>query len=191
MACRQETFYRRALLPAFFFLPWHPSSDANQAKLVRFDFSWIMAYNCRAWPIFNSDGQRGNRMATIVRVFRAMTYRGREGQIAWILHRLTGLGVFTFLALHIVDIFLMSFGPDLFESLLFVYHKFIFKLGIILGLYPGLVYHGLNGIRVLIIDFWPGVGKKQAMLWRIQIAIFATIYIPSAILMGSSMFRQH
>jgi succinate dehydrogenase/fumarate reductase cytochrome b subunit len=63
-------------------------------------------------------------MAAITNIFRAATYRGREGQIAWMLHRITGVGVFFFLALHILDIFLMSFGPGVFESLLFIYHKF-------------------------------------------------------------------
>ena len=42
-------------------------------------------------------------MAMIANLFRSVTYRGREGQIAWMLHRLTGLGVFFFLALHIID----------------------------------------------------------------------------------------
>jgi len=130
-------------------------------------------------------------MATIANLFRSVTYRGREGQIAWMLHRLTGLGVFFFLALHIIDIFLMSFGPDTFEALLFIYHKFIFKLSIIFGLYLGALYHGLNGMRVVIIDFWPDLGQKQAMLWRIQMVIFAVLYIPSAIFMLSSMFGSH
>lgn len=130
-------------------------------------------------------------MTAIAHLFRAVTYRGREGQIAWMLHRLTGVGVFLFLALHIVDIFLMSFGPDVFDSLLFFYHQFIFKLSIVFGLYPGVLYHGLNGIRVVIIDFWPDLGKKQAMLWRVQVAIFALIYIPSSILMIRAMFFSH
>mgnify|MGYP001822947050 FL=1 len=123
--------------------------------------------------------------------FRAVTYRGREGQIAWMLHRLTGLGVFFFLALHIVDIFLMAFGPDLFNSLLFFYHQFLFKLSMVFGLYPGVLYHGLTGIRVVAMDFWPRLGKKQAMLWRIQMIDFAIAYIPSAIIMIRSMFGSH
>ena len=101
------------------------------------------------------------------------------------------LGVFFFLALHLIDIFLLSFGPDTFEALLFIYHKFIFKLSIIFGLYLGALYHGLNGMRVVIIDFWPDLGKKHAMLWRIQMVIFAVLYIPSAIIMLSSMFGSH
>lgn len=130
-------------------------------------------------------------MAALANFFRAVTYRGREGQIAWMLHRLTGLGVFFFLALHIIDIFLMSFGTEAFESLLFFYHQYIFKLSIVFGLYLGALYHGLNGMRVVIIDFWPNLGKKQAVLWRIQMVIFALIYIPSAIIMLSSMFGSH
>lgn len=130
-------------------------------------------------------------MAAIGNLFRAVTYRGREGQIAWMLHRITGLGVFFFLALHIADVFLMAFGPDVFNALLFFYHKFLFKLAIIFGLFPGALYHGLNGLRIVIIDFWPDIGKKQAMLWRIQIAVFAVAYIPSAVVMLSSMFGSH
>jgi succinate dehydrogenase / fumarate reductase cytochrome b subunit len=130
-------------------------------------------------------------MAAIAELFRAVTYRGREGQIAWMLHRLTGLGIFFFLALHIIDIFLMSFGSEVFDSLLFFYHQFIFKLSIVFGLYLGVLYHGLNGMRVVLIDFWPHLGKKQAMLWRIQMVVFFLIYIPSAFIMLSSMFGSH
>jgi succinate dehydrogenase / fumarate reductase cytochrome b subunit len=130
-------------------------------------------------------------MAAITNIFRAVTYRGREGQIAWMLHRITGVGVFFFLALHIVDIFLMAFGPAVFDSLLFFYHQWLFKLAIVFGLYPGAVYHGLNGIRVIAIDFWPDLGQKQAMLFRVQIILFAIVYIPSAIFMLANMFGGH
>jgi succinate dehydrogenase / fumarate reductase cytochrome b subunit len=130
-------------------------------------------------------------MAAIGNLFRAVTYRGREGQIAWMLHRLSGIAVFFFLALHIVDIFLMAFGPEVFDSLLFFYHQWFFKLSIVFGLYPGALYHGLNGIRVVTIDFWPDLGKKQALLWRVQMVIFAIIYIPSAIIMIRAMFFVH
>ena len=130
-------------------------------------------------------------MAAITNLFRAVTYRGREGQIAWMLHRLAGIAVFLFLALHIVDIFLMAFGPEVFEPLLVFYHQFLFQLLIVFGLYLGALYHGLNGMRVVIIDFWPMLSKKQAQLWRIQMAIFLIIYIPSAIIMLSHMFGSH
>jgi hypothetical protein len=46
-------------------------------------------------------------------------------------------------------------------------------------------------MRIIAIDFWPNLGRKQAMLWRIQIIVFAAAYIPSAILMLLSMFGSH
>jgi succinate dehydrogenase / fumarate reductase, cytochrome b subunit len=130
-------------------------------------------------------------MAAIGNLFRAVTYRGREGQIAWMLHRVAGVGVFVFLAGHIFDIFLMAFGPEVFDTLLFFYHQFLFKILIIFGLYLGVLYHALNGVRVVIIDFWPSMNQHQARLWRIQMVIFVLAYVPSAALMLSRMFDGH
>ena len=104
------------------------------------------------------------------------------------LHRVTGVGVFLFLALHILNVFLMSFPPHVFNSVLFFYHAVLFKLLSIFGLYLGVLYHALNGIRVMIVDFWPGAGKVQAPLWRIQMVLFALIYGPSAAVMLARVF---
>ena len=127
-------------------------------------------------------------MAAIASIFRAVTYRGREGQIAWMLHRVTGGGVFLFLAMHITNIFLMSFPSHVFNSVLFLYHSVIFKLLSIFGLYLGVLYHALNGIRVMIVDFWPGAGRYQVPLWRIQMVIFFLAFVPSAAIMLARMF---
>jgi succinate dehydrogenase / fumarate reductase cytochrome b subunit len=127
-------------------------------------------------------------MAAISSIFRAVTYRGREGQIAWMLHRVTGVGVFLFLALHIGNIFLMSFPSQVFNSVLFLYHSVLFKLLSIFGLYLGVLYHALNGIRVMVVDFWPGAGKYQALLWRMQMVVFFLAFVPSAAIMLARMF---
>jgi len=127
-------------------------------------------------------------MAAVTSFFRAVTYRGREGQIAWMLHRVTGVGVFVFLALHILNIFLMAFPSNVFNSVAALYHNVLFELATIFGLYLGVLYHALNGIRVMIVDFWPGAGKYQVPLWRIQIAVFVLAFIPSAAIMLARMF---
>ena len=127
-------------------------------------------------------------MASMAGLFRDVTYRGREGQLAWMLHRVTGVGVFLFLALHITNIFLMAFPADAFNSLLAFYHAFLFKLVIVFGLYLGLLYHGLNGIRVLIVDLVPGAARYQAPMWRIQLLIFLALYVPSAAILLARMF---
>ena len=127
-------------------------------------------------------------MAAITGFFRAVTYRGREGQIAWMLHRITGVGVFLFLALHIANVFTMVFPSHVFNSLADLYHSVPFKLLSIFGLYFGLLYHALNGVRVIIVDFWPGAGKYQAPLWRVQLVVFVLVFVPSAAIMLARMF---
>jgi len=127
-------------------------------------------------------------MAAVTSFFRAVTYRGREGQIAWMLHRVTGVGVFVFLALHILNIFLMAFPSNVFNSVAALYHNVLFELATIFGLYLGVLYHALNGIRVMIVDFWPGAGKYQVPLWRVQLVIFVLAFVPSAAVMLARMF---
>jgi succinate dehydrogenase / fumarate reductase cytochrome b subunit len=127
-------------------------------------------------------------MAAISSIFQAVTYRGGEGQIAWLLHRVTGVGVFLFLATHIVTVFLMWFPPDVFNSVLFLYHNVFFKLLSIFGLYFGLLYHALNGIRVIVVDVWPAAGRYQVPLWRVQVVVFLLIYIPSAAVLLTRVF---
>ena len=126
-------------------------------------------------------------MAAVTSFFRAVTYRGREGQIAWMLHRVTGVGVFVFLALHILNIFLMAFPSNVFNSVAALYHNVLFELATIFGLYLGVLYHALNGIRVMIVDFWPGAGRYQAPLWRVQMVIFVLAFVPSAAIMLARM----
>jgi succinate dehydrogenase / fumarate reductase cytochrome b subunit len=104
------------------------------------------------------------------------------------LHRVTGVGVFLFLAMHIANIFLMSFPSHVFNSVLFFYHSVLFKLLSIFGLYLGVLYHALNGIRVMIVDFCPGAGKYQVPMWRIQMVIFFLAFVPSAAVMLARMF---
>jgi len=42
-------------------------------------------------------------------------------------------------------------------------------------------------VRVILIDFWPGMARRQAALWRIQMVIFLVAYVPSAAFMLSEM----
>lgn len=110
-------------------------------------------------PISDTDGPR-----TGTSLREGLQYRGGVGQWAWILHRAAGLGVLLFLILHIVDIFLAAFGPSVFNKLLFIYHSPIFKPLIILLVF-GVVYHAFNGLRLVLIDFWPRATLIQRQLW--------------------------
>ncbi|HUG16110.1 MAG TPA: succinate dehydrogenase, cytochrome b556 subunit [Thermomicrobiales bacterium] len=109
-------------------------------------------------------------------------YRGREGMISWALHRLTGLGVLLFLFVHIADIFVIGYGPEEFNSLLFIYHALPFRLMEIM-LVGALYYHAINGVRIILIDFWDRAALMQRYLFRGVIVVFVVTFIPTALLM--------
>lgn len=118
-------------------------------------------------------------------------YRGREGQWTWILHRTTGLGVWLFLALHIFDIFLVSFGPEgLFTDLLFIYHQPWARV-LHIFLFFGVLFHAFNGIRITILDFWPSLWKYQRQAIWIEVIIFLAVFLPSAALILIEVFGPH
>ncbi len=60
-------------------------------------------------------------------------YRGREGQWAYILHRISGVAIVLYLLLHVFDISLVMYGPDgPFNAFLAFYHQWPFRIGLIL-----------------------------------------------------------
>lgn len=109
-------------------------------------------------------------------------YRGREGMISWALHRLTGLGVLMFLLIHIADIYVIGYGPEEFNSLLFIYDTLGFRL-LEVGLVAALYYHALNGVRIILIDFWDGAALIQRQLFYAVVIGFFVTFIPTAIFM--------
>ena len=114
-------------------------------------------------------------------IYRSITYKGEEGQWAWILHRASGLGIVLFLYMHIVSIFIAAIGPGPYEWV----HKYLYTsppaklLEIFLGF--GVIYHAFNGMRIIIIDFFPALGKYQRTVVRIELVIVIIILIPYAI----------
>jgi len=81
-------------------------------------------------------------------------YRVSWAQLAWFGHRASGLGVLLFLFLHIVETSTVLFGPEVYDFTQTFYANLPAKVGEVL-LMAALVYHSLNGLRVIVMDFWP------------------------------------
>ncbi len=122
-------------------------------------------------------------------LIQGIRYRGREGQWSWILHRATGLGVFLFLALHIFDIYLMMFGPGLFNELTTIYHNPVARVGHIF-LFFSLIWHALNGTRITLLDFMPHLWKYQRQAVWAQVVLFLAIFVPSTIAIIMSIIEH-
>ena len=124
----------------------------------------------------------------MVKPLRYLTYRGGPGQWFWLLHRLSGIGVFLFLLIHIVDIALIGWGPQVFNRLLFLYRAPAFRVGEVI-LVAAVLYHAVNGVRICVIDFWPEtMAFHRKLTYGVAIA-FIILFIPTAIYMLSLLVK--
>jgi succinate dehydrogenase / fumarate reductase cytochrome b subunit len=110
-------------------------------------------------------------------VSETLRYRGAIGQWSWVLHRLSGLGVVLFVTLHIIDTSWALFYPDLYVEAIASYQSPLFTIGEFL-LVGAVVYHALNGFRIIVIDFRPKWWKHQERAAMMVLAGTAIILIP-------------
>ena len=104
-------------------------------------------------------------------------YRGREGMWSWVLHRITGVSVFLFLFVHVLDTALVRVDPALYDAVIETYKTPIVNL-MEVGLVGAVLFHALNGVRIVLIDFWSkGPKYQRVMLWSI-VALWVIVMIP-------------
>jgi len=115
-------------------------------------------------------------------------YKGDPSMWAWLLHRLTGVGIFVFLLLHIVDTALIGWGRDLYDAMMRLYHHPLFRIGEIL-LAGAVLFHGLNGLRVIILDFAPAATLYQRQLLTGVVVTFIVLFVPAAVIMFAQMLH--
>ncbi len=116
-------------------------------------------------------------------------YNGREGQLSFLLHRLSGLGTLLFLAVHILDTSTVYFFPSLYSHAIDLYRSTPFMLGEIVLVFL-VIYHGVNGARIAIFDLfipdrWNIQTQRKSAKWTLAISIL--LWLPAAYLMGRSM----
>jgi succinate dehydrogenase / fumarate reductase cytochrome b subunit len=101
-------------------------------------------------------------------------YRGKTGQWAFILHRVTGFLVFMFLLLHVVDVSLINIDPDLYDEVHQLYGNVLLRLFEV-GLLGALLFHAFNGLRIVMIDFFPGAIRNEKVMFRV--VVFFTLIL--------------
>ena len=95
-------------------------------------------------------------------------YRGKVGMWSWVFHRISGVGIFFFLLVHILDTALVRVSPEAHNAVIAVYKTPIIGVAE-LGLVAAILFHGLNGLRVIAVDFWSkGIKFQEAMFWAVM-----------------------
>jgi succinate dehydrogenase / fumarate reductase, cytochrome b subunit len=112
--------------------------------------------------------------------FQGFRYQGGGPMLAWVLHRIGGLAMLLFVGTHIASSFAMQqFGSDLGTALNTIYESWPFQA----ILYFFVIFHALNGLRIILLDLWPQFLKYQREAsWAVWI-VFIPVYGLSVFIM--------
>ncbi|MEV4900802.1 succinate dehydrogenase, cytochrome b556 subunit [Citricoccus sp. NPDC055426] len=100
---------------------------------------------------------------------RGTLYRGKEGMWSWVIHRVTGVAIFFFLLVHVLDTSLVRVSPEAYDAVLGTYKNPLMAVGEV-GLVGAIMFHAFNGIRIILVDFWKGGTKHhKKMLWTVVV----------------------
>jgi succinate dehydrogenase / fumarate reductase cytochrome b subunit len=116
-------------------------------------------------------------------------YRGRA-QWSWIAHRVTGVAIILFLFAHVVDTALVGWGPDAYNKVVAVYHHPLIRL-LELGLVAAVIYHALNGVRIMIFDFWPKASDWERQLSVGTMGLFVASMVPITYLIVKPIVERY
>ncbi|MGE2732352.1 succinate dehydrogenase, cytochrome b556 subunit [Mycolicibacterium vaccae] len=120
---------------------------------------------------------------------RRTLYRGDPAMWSWVLHRISGATIFFFLFVHVLDTALVRVSPQAYNEIIATYQSPVVGL-MEIGLVGAVLYHALNGIRVILIDFWSeGPRYQRQMLWVVA-GVFLTVLIASVGVIGMHMWER-
>ena len=115
-------------------------------------------------------------------------YKGSPGQWSWLLHRITGVAIILFLFAHVVDTAVVGWGPEAYNRVVEVYHNWVVRL-LELGLVAAVLYHAINGVKIMVFDFWPSSARRMKPISLVSTLLFIGSMIPVTWLMGRDILN--
>ena len=98
--------------------------------------------------------------------------RARDaGSWAFILNRLTGLGLTFYLGLHLIVLNKLAQGPRAYDEFVAFSQSSLIKLGEVV-LIAAVLFHGLNGLRLTLHAFGIGIRDQKKLL---AVALLGTL----------------
>ncbi len=103
---------------------------------------------------------------------------------AFILNRITALGLTLYLFMHLLVLGTLARGPEAYDAFIRFAHSPVIKVGEMLVIAGGLI-HGLNGIRIGLTSFGIGTTRqKQIFVVLMALALVGIAWF------GVVMFRE-
>jgi succinate dehydrogenase / fumarate reductase, cytochrome b subunit len=105
--------------------------------------------------------------------FQGLKYQGGAPMVAWMLHRITGVGIILFAGIHVLaSFFLQQAGSSWATTINTIYESWAFQIVIMFFV----IFHALNGLRIVILDLWPGLQNYQREALWLEWLVIAPVY---------------
>jgi succinate dehydrogenase / fumarate reductase cytochrome b subunit len=104
-----------------------------------------------------------------VGLFTALKYQGEGPMLTFVLHRIGGLGMATFVTVHILASFL---GGDMGNFFNAIYEHWLFQIFV----YFCALFHGINGLRITLLDLFPKLIPHQRQAIWVEWAVFLPVF---------------
>lgn len=132
---------------------------------------WVVVRSAR-----RLDGGAYPSLARLRRLGRRPADRGEMNRWAFYAHRVSGLAILGFLCLHVLDVSVYAFSPTVFDQVHRLYATVpmrLFECGLLLAL----LFHALNGLRVVAIDLWDlgGAAASRLLTGVVGVTVVLTI----------------
>ncbi len=102
-----------------------------------------------------------------------LRYRGGDNMLVWMLHRISGLAMVLFVGAHILSsFFTQQLGSTWGIALNTIYESPYFQI----FLYFFVIFHVINGLRIILLDFFPKLLEYQRELTWLEWIIFIPIF---------------
>lgn len=106
---------------------------------------------------------RMTRSPALMHSWRWFDPRGRDlGTWAFILNRISGLGLTLYLFIHLIVLGKLAQGPEAYDQFVALAKSPLLVTGELLVVGAGL-YHGLNGLRVALTSLGIGVAQQRRL----------------------------
>ena len=108
-----------------------------------------------------------------------LAYRKHAGSLAYILHRISGIGLVAYLFLHIFALSGLTKGRAAFQEEMALFTTPPFKF-LEWALGALVMFHAFNGIRIAVVDLGQGARYHKKLLagvWIMGIAVIGGMFI--------------
>jgi succinate dehydrogenase / fumarate reductase, cytochrome b subunit len=99
---------------------------------------------------------------------------------AFYAHRISGLAIFGFLALHLVDVGLIAISSELYDEVHALYGTPLLRVFEV-ALLAAILFHAFDGLRLILLDVADLGMTASERLLRMAVVLTLTLTVPAAI----------